>query len=95
MGRKSLFTVALGFLGTGVIIDFFHRAGTVRVLSVCWNIGHHAVVSCSAQLLGKKSWQAIRAYGLARTYSTIETSDAVRVNFQAVSGRDCRTLSHS
>ena len=53
------------------------------MLSDFWNIGHHAVVSSSAQLLSKKSWQAVRACGLARTYSTKETADAGRVDFQA------------
>ena len=53
------------------------------MLSDFWNIGHHAVVSSSAQLLSKKSWQAVRACGLARTYSTKEMADAGGIDFQA------------
>ena len=91
-GRKSLFTVAQGFLGTGVIIDSFHRAGTVWMLSDCWNIGHHVVVSSSAQLLSKKAGMpsgpaALPVRTLLKRWRMLVGSTS-RQQVSTVSGRD-------
>lgn len=51
--------MAQGFLGTGVLIDFFHKAGAVWVSKDSMNVGHYADVNSSAQLLSEESWQSV------------------------------------
>lgn len=41
-GQESLFTVAQSFLGTGVMINFFHKAGAVCLKTVgIWDTSRH------------------------------------------------------